>query len=324
MLEEEERLEAERETTEEEESRVAKKKRLKAARELQKAMGRALVKNVRDFKAKEEKTRTALLQVDTTASAEKSKSLKPKKSVSFDLPPEESPVSASPQQDWGDITPGQVQLEQPLTSAAHGPMKYRVIERFPRKLHLAPPSKDSDDESDPESVPDSDEDSEPAPAPAPVDHVEFHSDESTEDGGDFEFDEGETDLGAAQHQREIALAYYEKREKFAAQAAGAFSSHSHIEEDSWDRPVGPLPSSLMLAEILMHTPRRFHSKRVSRVIGQNQPSPNSKQIGSFLRLLPSTVSSCPHLNPPLCEIPSSWESLRAISSLVILRIVMMT
>jgi hypothetical protein len=239
-LEEEERREAEREAFEEEESRATKRKRLEAARELQKAMGRALVKNVKDFKAKEEDERKALLKVNTQAGSEKPKSVKPKKSVSFDLPPEESPVSAGPQQDWGDVTPARLQPKQPLTPIAHGPMKFRVVERFPRKLRSGSPPKDSDDESDPEPTPDIDEDDKLLSSP--TQHIELHSDESTEDGGDFEFDEGEADLDAAQHQREIALAYYEKREKFAAQAAAALSSHSHIEEDPWDQPVRLLPS----------------------------------------------------------------------------------
>ena len=237
MLEEEERLEAEREAAAEKESRAAKMERLKAARELQKAMGRALVKNVTDFKAKEEQAKHALLEVDTTVSAEESKRLKPKKSVSFDLPPEESPVSPGPQQDWGDVTPARLQPQQRSTPTAHGPMKFQVVERFPRKLQLESSPKDSDDESDPEPVPDGDDNK---PDSTPVKRVEFHSDESTEDGGDFEFDKDETDIDAAQHQREIALAYYEKREKFVAQATAAFSSHSHIDDDSWDRPVGLL------------------------------------------------------------------------------------
>lgn len=215
-----------------------KKKRLEAARELQRAMGRALLKDVKDFKAKEEKDRSALLEIDTQVSAEKTQRLKPKKSVTFDLPPEESPVSAGPQLDWGDVTPARLQPKQPSTPVAHGPTKFRVIERFPRKLQLGSSSKDSDDESDPEPVLDSDGEDESASTP--VSHIGFHSDESTEDGGDFEFDEGETDLDAAQHQREIALAYYEKREKFAAQAAAVFSSHSHTEEDPWDQSVGLL------------------------------------------------------------------------------------
>ncbi|KAF9789881.1 hypothetical protein BJ322DRAFT_1044706 [Thelephora terrestris] len=239
VLEAEERLEEDRDAAEEEQSRAAKKERLQAAREIQKAMGRALVKNIKDFKAKEEQTKNALLEIDTTVCAEGSKRLKPKKSVSFDLPPEESPVSAGPQQDWGDVTPARLQSKQSSNPDASGPMKFRVVERFPRKLQLGPSSGDSDDESDPEPAPDNDEDE-----PTPTNVVEFHSDESTEDGGDFEFQEGETDLDAAQHQREIALAYYEKREKFAAQAAAAFSSHSHVEEDPWDRPEVPLEASL--------------------------------------------------------------------------------
>lgn len=246
MLEEEERLEEGRKAAEEEESRAAKKKRLLATRELQKAMGRALVKNVKDFKAKEEQAKNALLEVDTTVCTEKSKLLKPKKSVSFDLPPEDSPVSAGPEQDWGDVTPARLQPKQSLTPGAHGPMKFQVVERFPRKLRLESSSKDSDDESDPEPAPGSEEEDS-----SPVGHPEFHSDESTEDGGDFEFQEGETDLDAAQHQREIALAYYKKRENFAAQAVSAFSSHSHVEGDPWDRPVGFFTSLLLQKQLHM-------------------------------------------------------------------------
>ena len=233
MLEEEERIEEEQKVAEEEESRAAKRKRLQAARELQKAMGRTLVKNVKDFKEREEQAKSALLKVDKAVGAEKSKRSMPKKSVSFDLPPEESPVSPVPQQDWGDVTPARLQLKPSSASDPHGAMQLQVVERFPRGLQSGSPFKDSDDESDPEPVPDSEEE---RPS-LPMKQVEFHSDESTEDGGDFELQEGETDLAAAQHQREIALAYYEKREKFATQAAAAFSSHSHVEEDPWDRPV---------------------------------------------------------------------------------------
>ena len=237
-LEEEERLEEERKAAEEEESRAARKERLQATRELHKAMGRALVKNVKDSKMKEEQARIALLEVDTTVGADKSKRLKPKKSVSFDLPPEESPVSPGPQQDWGDVTPARLQPKRSLTPDPHGPMKFQVVERFPQKLRLGSSPKDSDDESEPEPVPDSEEDS------SPEKDVEFDSDETTEDGGDLEFQEGETDLDAAQHQREIALTYYEKKGKFAAQAAAVFSSHSHVKEDPWDLPVGHFLSLL--------------------------------------------------------------------------------
>ena len=239
MLEEEERLEEEREAAKEEESRAARRKRLEAAREVQKAMGRALVKNVRDFKEKEEQKKNALLETNNAVGAEGSGRLRPKKSVSFDLPPEESPVSPGPQQDWGDVTPARLQPKQSLTPGTHGPMKFQVVERYPQKLQWGTSSKDSDDESDPEPVPESDEEDTDLMEPA-----EFNSDESTEDGGDFEFQEDEADLDAARDQREIALAYYEKRDKFAAQAAAALSAHSHVEEDPWDKPVGLVSSPL--------------------------------------------------------------------------------
>ena len=218
-------------------------------------MGRALVKNVKDFKAKEEEAKNAFLVVNTSIKTEESRHLKPKKSVSFDLPPEESPVSPGPQQDWGDVTPARLQPYQPSTPTTHGPMKFRVVERFPKELKLGSSPKDSDDESDPEPVTGSDGNGKGDHAP--VGHVEFHSDESTEDGGAFEFDEDETDLDAAQHQREIALAYYEKREKFAAQAATALSSHSHVDEDPWDQPVS----------LLFCLPRRWQLKCLHIPVG---------------------------------------------------------
>lgn len=297
MLEEEERLEGEREAAEDEELLVAKRERLRAARELQKSMGRALIMNVKDFKAKEEQKKKAFLEIDT---AEKPKRLKPKKSVSFDLPPppEESPISASLPRDWGDVTPARLQSKRASSPDAHGPMKLQVVERFPRKLQLTPPLKDSDDESDSEPAPDGN-----AEGSTPVNDVEFNSDESTEDGGDLEVQEGETDLDAARHQREIALAYYEKREMFAAQAAAAFSSHSHAQDDPWDRPVRLF--LVTVAGTLTRIRRRFHLKRVSRVNGQNQPYPNSKQIKSFLHPLPSMAWSCLNLSPSSCVVLSS-------------------
>ena len=79
-----------------------------------------------------------------------------------------------------------------------------------------------------------------------------------------------------------------------------------------------------MTEVLMRTRRKSHSKRVSRVIGQNPPSPNSELTESFLHPLPSMASSYPPLSPRSCEMPSNWESSKVTSFSVTLRIAMTT
>lgn len=251
LLEEEERIEDERdEEAEEEEKRKAAQKRrdaakqdiagLKAARELQRKMGRALLRDVVEDKEKKVPLEEEPLQ--------ERKGPKSQKNVSFALP-EDGQVEPTANQgysedgvDWGDVVPARL---RPTGAAAtpptsYGPMKTMVVERFPNTAATVEDSleKDSDDESVPGSPPISDDES---PAVFQADDRDEDDDESSEDDdddGDLELDDQEFDLDKAQHQREIALEYYEKRNRIGAQAAAALTSHTHdADEDPWDQPV---------------------------------------------------------------------------------------
>ena len=52
----------------------------------------------------------------------------------------------------------------------------------------------------------------------------------------------------AQHQREIALAYYEKRATVGADALAAMRNHEHPEgEHEWDQPVSDAASNAYIS-----------------------------------------------------------------------------
>ena len=138
---------------------------LKRARELQKKMGRALLRSVVDHRENEEKQKAEIEKADREAAAKKT-GLKPKKSVTF---ADECIVDSSPVPDkgkgvdWGDVSPARLRAKgQPslLTKdhMEHLPMKMHVVERHPRVHSPAPPPAegDSDDESDSGSLVDAD------------------------------------------------------------------------------------------------------------------------------------------------------------------------
>ena len=271
ILEEEERVQQEQDEQEERErfqAELEKRKQaaeaemdaLKKAREMQKKMGKALLRNIVVAREQEEKEKAALEEAEKQAREERRK-LKPKKSVTFaDLPPDHeyqpaNSVPMPPPFDWGDVSPATLQTGKSslLTKAQmnQGPMRMNVVERVPGRVPRGPKSppppsqKDSDDESAPGSpVPaDSDEgeliltdhsDSENPPPP------QSHDDSDESDYGVQESSEPvEWDIDAydfAQHQREIALEYYEKRATVGAEALAAMRNHEHG-EDEWDQPV---------------------------------------------------------------------------------------
>ena len=226
--------------------------RLKAAREMQKKMGKALLRNMADAREKEEKKQKEILLHDHTIEEQK-KTLKEKKSVSFaDLPPEGEGEPKARQRklqlNWGDVAPAKLRSANrstlmTKTQMNRHPMKMDVVERLPTV------------QSEPEEavicVEDSDDESPiPSPDPAQSDEgdviqsdredgpldgeVELASDEDDlDDGLDDEFD-----LDSARHHREIALAYYEKRSVIGGSPAKIMASHIHNEEkDEWDQPV---------------------------------------------------------------------------------------
>lgn len=172
--------------------------RLTKQKEMQKKMGKALLKSI-STEAEVETSTPALIPTV------------PKKFVSFS-------ADQGQEADWGDIQHARLSstfkrptLISQLQSDASIPMKMSVIERTPGAPTLPIPEYiDSDNESEP---PASDSD------------------------GAQELEEG-TDFDYAQHQREIALEYHEKRSKIGLDVATAMTSHDHF-SDSENEQVHP-------------------------------------------------------------------------------------
>jgi hypothetical protein len=251
LLEEEERIQEQqdaraareryqRELEKRKEAAKTEMENLKRARELQKKMGRALIRSVVESRDKEEKEKAALAEHDRLVADNKAP--RTKKSVSFADDIDENGRIKSPQPekavDWGDVVPATLRSNGNRQHPKQ-PMKLHVVERHPRGLGQTASQymPDSDDDSDLDSSVDVPED--------PDSDNGFLSDRQSRQPNqcdeDFIVDEqisdweGE-DFDYAQHQREIALAYYEKRQSVAAQAASAMRAHTHG-EDEWDQPV---------------------------------------------------------------------------------------
>lgn len=213
----------------------AELERLKKAKELQKKMGRALVRTV--VEAKDEVS-SEPQSPDVSSSPQRPKT---GKSVSFADHVEESKLSSvkGKSVDRGDVTLGR--LRSPpgnslLTKSQSDTqtMKMQVVERVPgAPMKSTTPEPVQPGDSDDESIPDEDmigseEDS----------HIPYSEDE---DGLGPDDDEPvnweEDDLDFARHQREVALAYYEKRAAMVGEVTAAMKAHSHDGEDEWDQPV---------------------------------------------------------------------------------------
>jgi hypothetical protein len=246
ILEEEERVEEERNLARDREQRQedlerrkanakAEFERLKAAKEVQKKMGKALLKNMADAREKEE-TERARQEKEDLEKEEARRSRKPRKSVSWADLPKQDKDNSSARID-GDAA----------RSLGKLPMRPNVVERFPARPGASSPPppvplSDSDDESDSPSPDPSDSD----PGEGinsdrfPSSHAEPPLSEGSEDEDEHDDSQGSEDgfdIDAVQHQREIALAYFEKRNAVGADAARAMSAHSHDigGEDEWDQ-----------------------------------------------------------------------------------------
>ncbi|GLB34688.1 putative protein with domain of unknown function (DUF3835) [Lyophyllum shimeji] len=207
------------------EAAAKEKEKLKANKDMQKKMGRALVGNAGIPRAQEDESSVIELVSDDVKRS--SRDEKPaRKSVAFaDVPkePDESqkpPTAQRHSLDWGDLTPGRLCSNgRPTLVPADNslPMKMTVVERMPR----APPKTattvfppDSDDESDLEY----------GPVGGEPDGDTGYIDQSDTE---LALEDEEYDFDFAQHQREIALEYHEKRSKIGAAARAAMTSHSH-------------------------------------------------------------------------------------------------
>ena len=235
MLEQEEQEDELRQAEGEEEAlqkrredAMKEKDKKKEARELQKKMGRALIQTIGKDKQREEEEKEAQRLRDEEADKRRSPSIK-KKTVAFaettHIANEEESREKSSTTDWGDVVPARLHgMKRPtLLSQAlldRHPMKMSVVERVPGGQPTLPKpssptswqcpkeSVDSDDESDIEQSGNSDE-------------------EETDVDAEPLLDEDAVDLDYAQHQREIALQYYQKRNTIGQAAAVAMMNHSH-------------------------------------------------------------------------------------------------
>lgn len=260
MLEEEEKLEKERgEATERErfKSELEKKKEtamaelesLRKARELQKKMGKALFKNAKDIEERGPDVKASTETEESAPTDNGRTDAKRGKSVSF-ADASDKDKEASSSVDWGDVAPGRLDAKRRtslLTQAQmdQQPMKMQVVERQPGATHAPiPPSpralqRDSDDESDIES--DIEDDSDTGEMIDDRSSLSIHdpmerSDEEQSDEDEAAVEWGDEQFDYAQHQREVALAYYEKRATIGAVALSAMRAHSHT-EDEWNQPV---------------------------------------------------------------------------------------
>lgn len=253
MLEDEERIEEERNQArereqhrEEVEQRKANVKaeleRIKVAKEVQKKMGKALLKNMADAREKEAKDK-ARQEKEDLEREEARKSRKPRKCVSWaELPKQEKSSSARSDGDGARTRNG-------ARPSGKLPMRPNVVERFPvRSGASSPPPPipvgDSDDESNPPSPDPSDSEAggeihpNSVTFPRPEDALSDASEDEDELDESQELEEEDGfDIDTMQHQREIALAYFERRNTIGADAARAMSAHSHDlgGEDEWEQ-----------------------------------------------------------------------------------------
>ncbi|KZT71272.1 hypothetical protein DAEQUDRAFT_644807, partial [Daedalea quercina L-15889] len=271
LLEEEERIEQEREVASERErwhTELERRKEaakgelesLRKARELQKKMGKALLRNV--IEAQERVEKDAQQEAEEWIAQKEEEKGKLQKSVSFaDAPRSEADgeTTEDGSRRWGDVSLARLRKgKTPLLTRAQmdkQPMKMDVVERHPGGARTEASSQSAEPDSDDESVPGS-----PVPADSDEGDVIYSGDSdehappsSDSDATDVEHmsDGGEPvswqddDFDYAQHQREVALAYYEKRATIGMEAYSAMRAHSHDEDaHEWDQPEVPLDATL--------------------------------------------------------------------------------
>lgn len=297
LLEDEERAEHTREEQDDVEARetilrkrreaaAKEKEKMKAAKEMQKKMGKALLRDMAETRPMEE---SSLSKPDLVEQSDMAEEKTPKKTVAFavDSGDEESPASSSiipkPTLDWGDVTPARLQstsTRPSLRSSTTLPMKMNVVERQPTKKAniVNSSSADSDDESDPETAVDDQDASNTFPLKSQLDDEQdsINSPMESESDGELVFEEEEYDMDFVQHQREIALQYHEKRSRIGEEALAAMASHSHnTDEDG--RMVGT--STFLTRFALTYSIRKFHwtCRPLSRI--QNPQYLNLEQAG---------------------------------------------
>ncbi|KAF8633845.1 hypothetical protein AX15_001218 [Amanita polypyramis BW_CC] len=279
-LEEEERLEEQREkerfleerreSIREKMKEAAKEKeRAKAGKDLQKKMGKALLR------AGGEESENG--DYHTGREAAPSEPAKPKKCVSFAA--ESVKEMGSPTQEkWGGISLARLRSTNRPTlldrvTENKEPMKRKVIERRLAGQYSIT-LRDSDDESNPDEEEDKGYDLD--------DKSSLHDEQPPQDSAPESdvTDEGLEDLDYARHQREIALEYYAKRGIIGQATAQALISHSHSEDQDEKEiladtgvtePPSPKPSI-----------SRFKASKFASSYNASLPSQSTSLDGSVL------------------------------------------
>ncbi|KAH0830641.1 hypothetical protein J3R83DRAFT_2096 [Lanmaoa asiatica] len=292
LLEEEERLQQlqeERDLEEERKEAIRKRKesakveldQLKAARELQKKMGQALVRHAKG-KGENGQEKNAPLGPQITPSVAK-------KSVSFaDTPTvkvdERDQQTSIRQSDWGDVAPGRLRAQSPMplvstAKAQEYPIKMRVVERHPTATPTSPfHNADSDDESNSSA-----EHHSPCMENDSADEEDRSSSSSNDLSDDEPLEEG-FDYDTARHHREIALEYHKKRNAIGAEAARAMAAHTLDDYEEHDAPNGQLPLSRFRADRMAAAYDKSHGP-VSTSIGQTViPASRQKSLRNSVRL----------------------------------------
>lgn len=251
MEEEQEERERREELAKREAEAKAEKERKLAQREMQKKMGKALLRNIAEARVKDEQEKAEMLASPiagpSSCPTSPGGSRKPKKKVSFANIPDIDVDKPKLEQEKSHITLGDVSIgilkgntkrvRLKKDELANLPMKLEVVERIPGEWRKNAPLEkqeegDSDDESPPEDASHS--------------HADDNSNSDSEDDDDVwrsygnmedEVDEDEFDtLTQAHLQREVALSYIEKRNTVGADLRELASSDGKGEHD-WDAPV---------------------------------------------------------------------------------------
>jgi hypothetical protein len=242
LLEEEERREQVREeqVSEEQRQEILRKRReaaahekakLKAAKGMQKKLGKALLRSMAETRAKGEDDRQIMPAEENN---------KTKKTVTFADPSNDdsegdstTSLQPKPIEEWGDITPARLRSTPgPSLLSSGQSMKLTVVERYPASQQAALPitaakGLDSDDESEP-GLPDDSEQQVDSPQ-SPVNYDNVPSDSDVDEN--LVLEDEDFDLDFARHQREIALQYHEKRSEIGEVAVAAMMNHSHSDDD---------------------------------------------------------------------------------------------
>ena len=232
----------------------AEVQKLKALKEMQKKMGKALVQSAANTKIPSNTPTPISPSLPAVSDAQT------KKTVTFAAAGEADDVPVKPEVDWGDLVPGRLKknhLVKPTLIHSSRvddtlPMRMNVVERAASKPKPQEPEPDSDDESDIE------------PPDSPLDE------EEEEYIGELEVDE--LDLDAAEHQREIAREYYKQRSTIGQTALDAMRSHTHEDGPTVCFSVTLLPTFCLIRFCRLNISTVPMSKK------QSHPCPNSEPL----------------------------------------------